>query len=83
MSGEVLVMYRKYFTKLLLVNEHENHCTYRVEYVRQFNTNFNGFQTLKYDLQKKSWPIILRISFGELNLLALAKSQLIIKKNYF
>ena len=80
-------MYRKYFTKLLSVNEHENHCTYvmlkRVEYVRQFNTNFNGFQTLKYDLQKKSWPIILRISFGELNLLALAKSQLIIKKNYF
>lgn len=54
MSGEILVMYRKYFTKLLSVNEHENHCTYvmlkRVEYVRQFNTNFNGFQTLKYDL---------------------------------
>ena len=50
MSGEVLVMYRKYFTKLLSVNEHENHCTYRVEYVKQFNTNFNGFQTLKYDL---------------------------------
>lgn len=48
MSGEVLVMYRKYFTKLLSVNEHENHCTYRVEYVKQFNTNFNGFQTLKY-----------------------------------
>lgn len=50
MSGEILVMYRKYFTKLLSVNEHENHYTYRVEYVRQFNTNFNGFQTLKYDL---------------------------------
>ena len=54
MSGKILVMYRKYFTKLLSVNEHENHCTYvmlkTVEYVRQFNTNFNGFQTLKYDL---------------------------------